>query len=303
MIYTVTLNPSVDYIVSVNDFKLGEINRTTKQFKNPGGKGINISRVLNNLVQESTALGFVGGFTGEFIQNSLEKENVFTDFIKVNGDSRINVKLKSNEETEINGESPEISAEDIERLKQKLYALKEDDYLVLAGSVPAGLSPDIYNELLEELSSKDVKVIIDTSGKALKESLHSAPFLIKPNHHELGELFEDNEITLEKAVTYGRKIVEAGVQNVIVSMAGEGALFINKDLALFGNVPEGQVKNSVGAGDSVVAGFIASYAANSNYEEAFRYSIAAGSATAFSDGFCDQESIHRLINEINITTL
>lgn len=293
----------MDYIVSVDPFEFGKTNRTATEMKNPGGKGINVSRVLNNLNIKTKALGFIGGFTGGFIEQKLREEKVDTDFIQVNGDTRINIKLQTGEETEINGQSPSVDQEHLNTLLEKLHVLQEGDLLVLAGSVPKSLPSNIYYSLLKEVEELGVKVIVDTSGEALEKSFPGNPFLIKPNHHELGELFDKSDLTVKDAVHYGRRILDKGVQNIIVSMAGEGALFLNKEITLFSNVPKGIVKNSVGAGDSVVAGFVASYSQHNDLVKAFQYGIAAGSATAFSNHFCEKAEIEKLIDEIEITKL
>ncbi|SDY34033.1 1-phosphofructokinase [Evansella caseinilytica] len=303
MIYTLTLNPSVDYIVTVDQFAAGKTNRTSAEMKNPGGKGINVSRVLNHLNIKTKALGFIGGFTGEFIEKSLQNEGVETNFIKVDGDTRINIKLRADAETEINGRSPKIGQKHLDQLKKQLRQLKSGDILVLAGSVPDCLPATIYRELVQEIDSNEVKIIVDTSGQPLIESLSASPFLIKPNHHELADVFGVSNISVNEAATLGKKLIDKGVDNIIVSMAGEGALFIHRDKTILGSVPKGDVKNSVGAGDSVVAGFIASYIYSDSLEEAFRYGLAAGSATAFSEGFCQKELINKLMKEVSITNL
>ncbi|MFA9559250.1 1-phosphofructokinase [Evansella sp. AB-rgal1] len=303
MIYTLTLNPSVDYIVSVENFELGKTNRTSSEMKNPGGKGINVSRVLNNLNIKTKAFGFVGGFTGRFIKDALRNEQIETDFIEVDGDTRINVKLRTEQESEVNGRSPIIHEEQVNKLKEQLQHLEAGDYLILAGSLPESLPKNFYFELMNELEGKGIYTILDTSGDALSESIHAKPFLIKPNHHELNELFGKSHESIEEIVESGKQLVKQGVQNVIVSMAGDGALLINEENVLFGNVPKGTVKNSVGAGDSVVAGFIASYHQHQDIEKAFQFGIASGSATAFSDGFCTEKNINELLQQISIKHL
>ncbi|WP_100371699.1 1-phosphofructokinase [Bacillus sp. FJAT-45037] len=303
MIYTLTLNPSVDYIVSVDGFKLGETNRTTEERKVPGGKGINVSRVLKQLQVESQALGFVGGFTGQFMKASLKQENITADFIEVAGDTRINIKLKTGTETELNGQSPLITMEHLNSLKTKLQKIKDGDFLVLAGSVPKSVPSSIYSTIMREMKGRGVQVIVDSSGPALKEALADQPFLIKPNHHELAELFQYEEVSIEHAVELGKKALDQGAQNVIVSMAGEGALFINNEMTLTATVPKGEVVNSVGAGDSVVAGFLAALKKEQSLEDSFRYAIAAGSATAFKDGFCTVPEIEKLERDIKINKL
>lgn len=300
MIYTCTLNPSIDFIVHINDFKMGDLNKIDSELKFPGGKGINVARVLKRLGINSKALGFVGGFTGEFIQDYLHSEGINFDFIKVHGDSRINIKLKTDLETEINGLGPLISQEQLNEMIKKINSLSSGDVLVLAGSIPVSLPGDLYVKMAEICRRNGVKVLIDASGKTLLKTLEFKPFLLKPNHHELGELFDVEIKTPEEAIPYGRKLVELGAENVIVSLAGKGALLINKDMVLHANVPRGQVKNSVGAGDSVVAGFIGTFMKEGNLQEAFKVGVASGSATAFSPDLCRKEEVFNLYKQIEV---
>lgn len=300
MIYTCTLNPSVDYIVHVDELRLGELNRAVKTLTFPGGKGINVSRVLKRLGVESTALGFIGGFTGSFIIEQLQNENIACDFVEVPGNTRINVKLKSGTETEINGQGPMMEPEHEEALIKKMQALTENDVVVLAGSVPSSLSPDVYEKIIDEAKKAKAKVVIDTSGPVLKQLLARKPFLAKPNHKELAELFETSFHSQDEIMVYGRRLVELGVENVIVSMAGNGAFYFNKEITLFAEAPKGTVKNSVGAGDSMVAGFLAAYTSGKSLEEAFAYSVASGSATAFSEDLCTKDYVEQLICEVNV---
>ena len=281
MIYTVTLNPSIDFIVKVNDFKIGALNRSHEEIKQPGGKGINVSRVLSRLGKASTATGFIGGFTGDYIEQSLKEEKIATHFIRVNEDTRINIKLKTETETEINGVGPKVSTEQLEQLKETMSQLKVNDYLVLAGSVPNTLSSDIYIELIEMAQRRGANVIVDTSGKPLLQVIESKPFLIKPNHHELGELFNTKIETVDEAIPLAEQLLSKGVENIIVSFASKGALLINKDYCVHGSVPKGEVINSVGAGDSVVATFLAYLQDTNDRLQAFQYAIAGGSSTSF----------------------
>jgi 1-phosphofructokinase len=301
MIYTCTLNPSVDYVVEVEHFRVGELNRATKTAAFPGGKGINVSRVLKRLGVDSTAFGFIGGFTGAFIESELKKEDIRADFVKVNGDTRINIKLKSGEETEINGQGPTILPEHQGELMNKIQAFNQEDILVLAGSIPPSISADFYNRMVETAKQNGVKVVVDTSGPALKQFIQHHPFLMKPNHHELGELFDTEISSKNDIISYGSKLVELGVEHVIVSMAGDGAFFFNKDKTLFATAPKGIVKNSVGAGDSMVAGFLAAYLNEQDVEKAFQYSVATGSATAFSEDLCTKEKVEQLLHEVKVT--
>ena len=303
MIYTVTLNPSIDYIVEVDHFRLDHLNRIDRESKFPGGKGINVSRVLNTIDVPSKALGFLGGFTGGFIQDTLENEGVQTDFVKVKDDSRINIKLKTGEETELNGQGPALTAENIEELNSKLEALQEGDILVLAGSIPPSLPNTFYSELTQKFSARGVKVVVDAGGKILAEVLKDKPFLVKPNHHELSELFGTKITTVEEVIPYGKKVVEMGAQNVIVSMAGDGALLFTNGEVYTATIPKGKVLNSVGAGDSLVAGFIGTYAKEQDFVKAFQTAVATGSATAFSQDLATKEKIDSLMNQVVITKL
>jgi 1-phosphofructokinase len=301
MIYTCTFNPSVDYIVHVDKLRIGELNRAVKTLTFPGGKGINVSRVLKRLGIESTALGFIGGFTGAFIIEQLQNENITCDFVKVPGNTRINVKLKSGKETEVNGQGPMIQPEHEAEFMKKIRALTENDIVVLAGSIPSSLSPDVYEKIIDEAKKAKAKVVVDTSGPALKSLLMRKPFLAKPNHKELAELFDTTFHSKDEIMVYGRRLVELGVENVIVSMAGNGAFYFNKEMTLFAEAPKGTVKNSVGAGDSMVAGFLAAYTSGKSLEEAFEYSVASGSATAFSEDLCTKDRVEQLVHEVNVT--
>ncbi|SUY46580.1 1-phosphofructokinase [Clostridium putrefaciens] len=300
MIYTITFNPALDYIVRVDDFNLGGVNRTSYEEVYAGGKGINVSTVLNNLEIESVALGCIAGFTGDEIERRVKSKGVHTDFIKLNnGMSRINVKLKSKEESEINGRGPYISKEELNELFSKLEAIKEGDFLVLAGSIPNTLPKNIYETIMERLNLKKVKFIVDATGELLLNVLKYKPFLIKPNHHELSELFNIEIKEDDKIIYYAKKLQEMGAENVLVSRASKGAIFIKSNGEVMKSVaPKGEVKNSVGAGDSMVAGFIAGYLKNKDLEEAFKMGVATGSASAFSEDLAKKELIEKLLNEI-----
>ncbi len=300
MIYTLTLNPSVDLIVSLERFVEGRVNLTEAEYKLPGGKGINVSQVLKNLGHESRALGFVGGFTGRFITDELDKRGVETDFVEVEGDTRINIKMKDNKfESELNGNSPAISEERLDELLKKLRELKKDDLLIMSGSVPKTLPIDIYRKILDGID-EDIRVVIDTKGAALEEAVKAGPYLIKPNNHELEDIFGVKIETQEEIVKYGRKLLEMGAENVVVSMAGDGALLINCEGTYFGNVPAGKVVNSVGAGDSLVGGFSSGLAEGMNLIECFRRGIASGSASAFSENLCSKREVEELIEQVKV---
>ncbi|EKN65834.1 1-phosphofructokinase [Neobacillus bataviensis LMG 21833] len=303
MIYTLTLNPSVDYIVQLESFQLGELNRTINETKFPGGKGINVSRVLNQFAAKSKALGFAGGFTGTYVEQFLQKEQIDTDFVRVEEDTRINIKLKTGQESEINASGPQISEHHFTKLKEKIQQLGSEDLLVIAGSIPATLPETTYEDLVKVCRKNGAKFVVDAEGELLKKVLPYGPFLIKPNHHELGELFETSISSVEEAIPFGKKLIAMGAQNVIVSLADKGAVLINKNTSFMAEVPKGKVKNSVGAGDSMVAGFLAVYEKTKNIEEAFRYSVASGSATAFSLGLCTKEKVEELLPQVHIKEL
>lgn len=303
MIYTITFNPAIDYIVEVDNFKMGDVNRVKRDNKYPGGKGINVSRVLNNMGIKSKALGFIGGFTGEYIKNFLQDEGVDTEFVTVEGDTRINVKLKSNEETEINGAGPNISDDDLNKIFEKIDALSSDDFLVLAGNVQKTLPRDMYSKIQARCLSNKVKVVVDTTGEALMATLKYKPFLIKPNTFELGEIFNVQLEAKDKIIKYAQKLIEMGVQNVIISMAGEGAILLCDEGVYHAQPPKGIVKNSVGAGDSLIGGFLASYSQGSNIIEAFKWGVASGSATAFSDDLCRKDDVEKLLEDVKIAKL
>ncbi|GAA0746796.1 1-phosphofructokinase [Clostridium oceanicum] len=301
MIYTVTLNPSIDYVIEVEDFILDKVNRIGKDDKFAGGKGINVSRVLSNLNIHSKALGFIGGFTGEFIKNSLDAtENIETSFINVSEDTRINVKIKSKEETEINGQGPVICNASLQKFYSKLECLESDDVLVLSGNVQKSIPNDIYASIIRKYKAKGIKIVVDTTGESLLSSIKEKPFLIKPNKHELEEIFDTKLTNLKEIIFYGKKLIKMGCENLIISMAGEGALFINNKAVYLGKVPKGEVKNSVGAGDSMVAGFIAEYLKTRDFYNAFKFAIATGSATAFSKDLCTKDKAYELLSLIEV---
>lgn len=299
MIYTVTFNPSLDYVVTVRDFTTGKVNRTEKEAIFPGGKGINVSMVLQNLGMESTAFGFMAGFTGDEIVRLLKKKGITTDFIYVkDGLSRINIKLRAQKETEINGQGPQILEEDIHKLYEKLDCLTEKDVLVLAGSIPEGIPKSMYMDIMDYLKDRHIKVVVDATRDLLVNVLKYNPFLIKPNNHELGEIF-DVELTKQSEVAdYARKLQERGAKNVLVSMAGEGAVLVTEDgQELRAEAPKGKVVNSVGAGDSMVAGFLASFLKTESYRDAFAYGVCTGSASAFSEELATREEVETLLEQ------
>ena len=301
MIYTVTFNPSLDYIVSVNDFQLGLTNRTDSELILPGGKGINVSTILMNLGIDSTAFGFAAGFTGEEIIREVEAMGIRSDFIKIDsGISRINLKLKNIDGTEINGSGPEISEEKIEELLRKLDILGEGDILVLAGSIPASMPADMYSTIMERLQHKNVTFIVDATKDLLINVLKYKPFLIKPNNHELGELFDVKLTTREEVIPYGKKLQKQGARNVLISMAGEGAVLVAEDGSVYeAPAPKGTLVNAVGAGDSMVAGFTAGWIEKKDYRHAFYMGVSAGSASAFSEYLATKEEIMDLYDKVS----
>lgn len=300
MIYTVTLNPSIDYIIHLDHLDIGGVNRISKDFKLPGGKGINVSRILNQLEISTTALGFTGGFTGRFITDWLDQEGIQTNFIEVNDDSRINVKLKAEKETEMNGDGPYIDAAQADLLLEQYDHFTADDLVVLSGSRPKSLGEHYYQEMIQKLTEKNVPFVIDTTGADLKAALPYKPLLVKPNHHELGDLFGVQLETVDDMIPYGKQLLEEGPQFVIISLAGDGALLFSQEGTYHGQAPKGKVKNSVGAGDSMVAGFVGVYSQTQNPLEAFKFSIACGSATAFSDDLAKRADIDALLSDIQI---
>lgn len=300
MIYTVTFNPSLDYIVSVPDFQTGLTNRTESELLLPGGKGINVSTVLRNLGIENTALGFVAGFTGDEVVRRLEALGVRNGFIRIEeGFTRINLKLKSIDGTEINGQGPQIGRDKAELLMRQLETLGNGDVLFLSGSIPASMPDDTYRNIMDRLDGRGVQVVVDATQSLLLNVLEYRPFLIKPNNHELGEIFGVSLKTRKDVIPYGRKLQEAGAQNVLVSLAGEGAVLIAAD----GNVyaapaPKGRLVNAVGAGDSMVAGFMAGWLEKQDYRHAFYMGVAAGSASAFSENLATREEIEAVYRQI-----
>lgn len=303
MIYTVTFNPSLDYIVSVKDFRPGMTNRTSSELMLAGGKGINVSIVLGNLGIKSTALGFIAGFTGDEIVRRLHNSGINSEFIKINdGISRINIKLKSIDGTEINGQGPHIDSSHIEQLMNRLRRLESGDILVLAGSIPAGISDNIYKDIMDMLKDKGVQIVVDATSRLLTNVLEYKPFFIKPNQHELGDIFNVTLNTQEEVIPYALELKKMGAVNVCVSMGGKGAILVADD----GNVykaksPDGILKNSVGAGDSLVAGFLSGWIEKKDYEYAFRKGVATGSASAFSERLATVREVNMLIDKVVIT--
>ena len=300
MIYTVTFNPSLDYIVDVEDFRLGMTNRTCSEQMMAGGKGINVSIVLQNLGIENTALGFIAGFTGEEIRRQVAEIGIRAQFISIpEGISRINLKLRSIDGTEINGMGPSIGRAQLEALYKKLDTLTDKDTLVLAGSIPASMPASIYSDIMERLQKKGVTFVVDATKQLLLNVLGYKPFLIKPNNHELGELFGVTLSTREAVVPYARKLQERGARNVLISMAGQGAVLVAEDGSVhLTPAPKGTLINAVGAGDSMVAGFLAGWQEQHDYGHAFRMGVASGSASAFSRYLATREEVERVYAQL-----
>lgn len=300
MIYTVTFNPSLDYIINIENLKMGETNRSSSEMILSGGKGINVSTVLKNLGFENVALGFIAGFTGKEIEKGAKEFGINTDFIELReGLSRINVKIKADKETEINCTGPSISPDELEMLYSKLRELKDGDILVLAGSVPPSLPQDIYEKIMEMLQNKGIKIVVDATKDLLLNVLKYNPFVIKPNNHELGEMFGVVLKTEEEIIEYAKKLQDMGARNVLISRAGDGAIMITENGEIYKSAaPKGTVVNSVGAGDSMVAGFIAGYLNNGSYEEAFKTGVATGSASAFSKYLATKEEVLEILNRL-----
>ncbi len=303
MIYTITFNPALDYIVSVRDYAMGKTNRTDEEEIMAGGKGVNVSIVLHNLGIENTALGFVAGFTGEEISRRLKVLGCSTDFIELpEGFSRINMKIKNYEGTEINGIGPVIDPKSLEKMLQKMDALSAGDILVLAGSIPASMPDSIYLTIMERLEGKGVEVVVDATKDLLLNVLPQQPFLIKPNNHELGEIFNVELSTRAEVIPYAKKLQELGARNVLVSMAGQGAVLVTEDDQIFeADAPKGTLVNGVGAGDSMVAGFLAGFAETKDYKEAFRMGVSAGSASAFSQNLASRQEIMDVKQRVQIS--
>ncbi|MBQ9414459.1 MAG: 1-phosphofructokinase [Clostridia bacterium] len=293
MIYTVTLNPCIDYVVHLDQLTLGLTNRTTGEEMSIGGKGINVSCILAELGADSTALGFVAGFTGDAIQKGIRHERIATDFITLReGCSRINVKIKAGAETEINGQGPDIAPDELDRLIGKLDVLKDGDTLILSGSIPRSLPDDVYERMLKRIDGRGVRIVVDATGQLLRNTLPYRPFLIKPNRQELSELFDREVKTAAETVACAEELQKMGAQNVLVSLGKEGALLLDETghTHLIGILPRKPI-NTVGSGDSMVAGFVFGYLSSGDYDYALTLGSACGNATAFSSGLATKDEI------------
>ncbi len=300
MIYTITLNPALDYIIKLKELVPNEINTSESEYILPGGKGINVSIILKRLEVESVTLGFISGFTGKEIQKLVEKEKIQTDFINLEeGHSRINVKILEDEkETAINSKGPLVDNKSIEKLYQKLSNLKENDILVLSGSIPKGIKEEIYEEICEKIKDKNVKIVVDSTKKLLLNTLKYRPFLIKPNHHELGEIFNVQILNQDQAIEYAKKLQQKGAQNVLVSMGEKGSILLDENGKSYKKaaISNKNVINTVGAGDSMVAGFLAGYLNYKNYEDALKLGIASASATVNNVFLGTKDEINEYFN-------
>lgn len=303
MIYTVTLNPAIDYIVRLDHIVSGAVNRMDSSDTFAGGKGINVSRMLKRLGYANTATGFVGGFTGEFIQNGLKAEKIGTHFVQVDQDTRINVKIKADQETEINGLGPIVTEEQLKALEEILACLTAVDTVVFAGSAPASLGNQVYNRLIPLVKQAGAAVVCDFEGQTLLDSLVHQPLLVKPNNHELEAIFGVTFQSREDLIPYAKDILTKGAKNVIVSMAGDGALLVTPEATYFAKPIKGTVKNSVGAGDSMVAGFTGAYTQSQNPIEALKWGVACGTATAFSDDLASLEFIQEIYEKVEVEIL
>ena len=305
MIYTITFNPALDYIAQVEDIKIGEINRTKKETILPGGKGLNVSIVLKNLGIENTALGFISGFTGEELKRKMEAQGVKTDFVKVKeGITRINVKISSMnekkvEETALNGVGPLITENDIEVLMEKLQKMSTNDLVILSGSIPKNIDNTIYEKICKNLNEKGITFIVDSTQELLMNVLKYHPFLIKPNKDELEETLNCKISTKEDIIQSAKELKKLGAQNVLVSLGNDGALLLTKeDKTYYSKAPKGQVVNTVGSGDSMVAGFLAGYYQTKDYEVALKTGVATGSASAFSTRLATKEDVELLLSQL-----
>ena len=300
MIYTITFNPALDYISQVDNFEIGKINRTKSEKILPGGKGLNVSTVLKNLGIENTALGFIAGFTGKELENRMKSFGIKTDFIEVkNGLTRINVKINSKEETALNGNGPQIEQEDIQKMLEKIEKITNEDIVIIAGNIPKGINNDIYEIICAKLEKNGVTFVVDSTRELLINVLKYKPFLIKPNKEELEETFKVKIENNEQIIIYAKKLQAMGAQNVLISLGGDGAILITEKGDVYtSKAPKGKVVNTVGAGDSMVAGFIAEYARNRDYNKALKTGIATGSASAFSMELATRENVEALLEQL-----
>ncbi|BBD90741.1 1-phosphofructokinase [Staphylococcus caprae] len=303
MIYTVTFNPSIDYIMFTDGFNLKGLNRATATYKFAGGKGINVSRVLKTLDVDSTALGFAGGFPGEFISKTLEDSQIQTDFIQVDEDTRINVKLKSGQETEINAPGPKVTDEQFQALLTKIRNTTSDDTVIVAGSVPNSIPSDAYAQIAEITKDTGAKLVVDAEKDLVETVLPYQPLFIKPNKDELEVMFNTTVTSDEDVVKYGKEILKMGAQSVIISLGGDGAIYVDKKQSIKAVNPQGQVVNTVGSGDSTVAGMVAGLASGLSIQDAFKQAVASGTATAFDEDLATRDAIEKIKSQVTISVL
>ncbi|HFQ1555069.1 TPA: 1-phosphofructokinase [Staphylococcus aureus] len=303
MIYTVTFNPSIDYVIFTNDFKIDGLNRATATYKFAGGKGINVSRVLKTLDVESTALGFAGGFPGEFIADTLNNSAIQSNFIEVDEDTRINVKLKTGQETEINAPGPHITSAQFEQLLQQIKNTTSEDIVIVAGSVPSSIPSDAYAQIAQITAQTGAKLVVDAEKELAESVLSYHPLFIKPNKDELEVMFNTTVNSDEDVIKYGRLLVDKGAQSVIVSLGGDGAIYIDKEISIKAVNPQGKVVNTVGSGDSTVAGMVAGIASGLTIEKAFQQAVACGTATAFDEDLATRDAIEKIKSQVTISVL
>ncbi|HFE5507798.1 TPA: 1-phosphofructokinase [Staphylococcus aureus] len=303
MIYTVTFNPSIDYVIFTNDFKIDGLNRATATYKFAGGKGINVSRVLKTLDVESTALGFAGGFPGKFITDTLNNSAIQSNFIEVDEDTRINVKLKTGQETEINAPGPHITSAQFEQLLQQIKNTTSEDIVIVAGSVPSSIPSDAYAQIAQITAQTGAKLVVDAEKELAESVLSYHPLFIKPNKDELEVMFNTTVNSDEDVIKYGRLLVDKGAQSVIVSLGGDGAIYIDKEISIKAVNPQGKVVNTVGSGDSTVAGMVAGIASGLTIEKAFQQAVACGTATAFDEDLATRDAIEKIKSQVTISVL
>lgn len=300
MIYTLTLNPSIDYVLSIDEFKDGTTLRSTSDAKYPGGKGIMVSKLLKNLDFDVTNIGFLGGFTGEFIKKELDKLEISHNFTQVSDDSRINVKLKYDEETEINAQGPQIVESEKVKFLDMLDEFSDDDFVIISGSIPKSLGDDFYKVIINILDMNNIRFALDTSGKKLYELSEYRPFLVKPNKDELSQIFDKDIENLDDIIKYARKLIDKGSENVIVSLGAEGSVFVDNDQVIRAYPIKGDLINSVGSGDSMVAGFIYAYMKGYSKKDSYKIAVACATATAFSPDIAERKTIEEILDKVKV---
>lgn len=303
MIYTITVNPAIDYVIEMTELELGEVNRTENYHFLAGGKGINVSQILNQLQLENIAWGFVGGFSGTELTRQVAAKDIKSDFVEIADQTRINVKLNAGQETEINGAGPKITAAEFEQFKDKLKNLNEGDTVVMSGSLTPSLPDNFYQSLIPAIKEQGADFVVDTTGQALLDTLEYEPLVIKPNHHELADLFDTTFANDDELVAAARKLLDQGAKHVLISMAGDGGYLITKDHVYQANAAKGTVVNSVGAGDSMVAGFVGTFAKTKDPVESFKVGMACGGATTFTKDIANAAQIAEILPQIEVTKI